>query len=69
MKKFQNKKASALFQIDPIVKLNKNSDSTLAIIKEGFNFGGDTWIGFPQDVSLKKKFNSYEGAKSPRFGF
>ena len=54
MKKFQNKKASALFQIDPIVKLNKNSDSTLAIIKEGLNFGVDTWIGFPQDVSLKK---------------
>ena len=46
MKKFQNKKVSALFQIDPIVKLNKNSDSTLAIIKEGFNFGIDIWVGF-----------------------
>ncbi len=54
MKKFQNKKVSALFQIDPIVKLNKKSDSTLAIIKEGFNFGIDSWVGFPHDVSLKK---------------
>ena len=42
MKKFQNKNLSALFQIDPIFKLNKNSDSTLAIIKEGFNFNSET---------------------------
>ena len=53
MKKFQNKNLSALFQIDPIFKLNKNSDSTLAIIKEGFNFGVDIWVASPENASLK----------------
>ena len=44
----------ALFQIDPLKKLNIKTDSTISIIKEALNFGIKVYVNNPDDLTLVK---------------
>ena len=48
------KQHSAFFQMDPLEKLNKSSDSTISIIKEGLKNNIKIWVGSPEQVTLRK---------------
>ena len=49
-----NKNLSAFFQMDPFEKLNKSSDSTVSIIKEGLKKNIKIWAGLPGQITFKK---------------
>ena len=49
-----NKNLSALFQMDPFVKLNTSSDSTVSIIREGLKKNIKIWVGLPGQITFKK---------------
>ena len=48
----------ALFQIDPLKKLNIKTDSTISIIKEALNFGIKVYANNPDDLTLVKNNES-----------
>ncbi len=49
-----DKRLFAFFQMDPLEKLNENSDSTISIIKEGLKKNIKIWVGSPEQITLKK---------------
>ena len=49
-----NKNLSAFFQMDPFVKLNTSSDSTVSIIREGLKKNIKIWVGLPGQITFKK---------------
>lgn len=49
-----NKKIRALFQMDPLDKLDIKSDSTISIIKEAFKRNLDVWVASPDKLTIKK---------------
>jgi len=49
-----DKQFSAFFQMDPLEKLNQNSDSTISIIQEGLKKNIQIWIGSPEQITLRK---------------
>ena len=49
----KKKKISALFQIDPIRKLNKDTDSTISIIKEALDLGIEVSLCNPENIVFK----------------
>ena len=48
----KDKKINALFQIDSLSLLNLETDSSLAIIKEGLKLGVNVWITDPKDLTF-----------------
>ena len=52
--KMSNKQLSAFFQMDPLEKLNKSSDSTISIIKEGLRNKIKIWVGSPKQATLER---------------
>jgi len=49
----KNRKQTVLFQMDPLEKLDHNSDSTIIIILEGLKRNFDVWIGLPNNLTLQ----------------
>ncbi|MFL2679444.1 MAG: glutathione synthase [Alphaproteobacteria bacterium] len=47
------KKQTVLFQMDPLEKLDHNSDSTIIIILEALKRNFDVWIGLPNNLTLQ----------------
>ena len=56
MFKKNNRKIKALFQMDPIGKLNFKSDSTILILKEAIRRGVNTFVCSPDDLTLINNF-------------
>ena len=48
------KKIKALFQMDPMQKLNIDTDSTIFLIKEAIVRDVEVWITSPDDISFLK---------------
>tara|TARA_B100000963_G_C22527356_1_gene625966 strand:- start:232 stop:1179 length:948 start_codon:yes stop_codon:yes gene_type:complete len=54
MKKIK-KNFRCLFQMDPLEKLNLNSDSSIALIKKGLYLGNKIWTAAPEKISFSRK--------------
>ena len=50
-----NKKVSVLFQIDPLIKLNLETDSTISLIKEAMRINLEISICNPENIRFSGK--------------
>ena len=46
---------TAIFQIDPLEKLNHKTDSSIFLIKEALKSGVDVWISLPSSLTYFDK--------------
>ena len=49
------KRIKAFFQIDPLHSLNKDTDSSISIIKKALETNVEVWVGSPANLTLNGK--------------